>query len=83
MAPTLPPPQNANTSVAQLWHKPLANGDVAVVLFNRGERPLPGWKFAFADVGLTKKGSASVRDLWAHTDNGTHIAGGGEQGGLS
>ncbi|WP_245620521.1 hypothetical protein [Cryptosporangium arvum] len=40
----------------RLWTKPLANGDTAVVLLNRGEAP--------KTVTTT---AHRIRDLWAHT----------------
>jgi len=52
----------------EIWVKPLANGDLAVALFNRGytaELMSANW------VDLEIKGSRhKVRDLWAHVDRG-------------
>lgn len=59
------PQDIASTIVA----RPLSNGDVAVVLFNRLEEPAQ-LKVSFVDVGLPAEGSASVRDLWLQKDLG-------------
>jgi len=49
------------------WAKPLADGSIAVGLFNRGESENPV-TVNFEDIGI--KGPAGVRDLWAHKDVG-------------
>jgi alpha-galactosidase len=51
----------------EVWAKPLEGGDMAVALFNRGDRAelmLAKW----FDLGLS--GKHTVRDLWAHADRG-------------
>ncbi len=51
----------------EVWAKPLASGDYAVAIFNRGTTEAHGeveWK----DIGW--KGKHQVRDLWAHADRG-------------
>lgn len=51
----------------ELWAKPLDGGDLAVALFNRGDKAelmIAKWNA----LGLS--GSHKVRDLWAHTDRG-------------
>jgi alpha-galactosidase len=53
----------------EVWSKPLADGSVAVGLFNRGgasAKVTAKW----ADVGVGA-GSHAVRDLWKHEDVGT------------
>ena len=62
-------------SACQLWSKPLVDGGVGVVLFNRGETAVHDWAFALADVGLKPTAAVAVRDLWAHADNATSAAG--------
>jgi alpha-galactosidase len=52
----------------EVWAKPLADGGVAVGLFNRGESSNPV-TVNFKDIGV--KGSAKVRDLWSHKDLGS------------
>ena len=52
----------------EVWQKPLANGDIAVGLFNRGESPQTvtvAWKC----LGIA--GDWNVRDLWAHKKLGS------------
>jgi alpha-galactosidase len=52
----------------EVWARPLADGGHAVGLFNRGEataKVTAKW----SDIGV--KGAHKVRDLWAHTDQGT------------
>jgi hypothetical protein len=48
---------------AEVWVKPLQNGDKAVGLFNRSEKPMDV-EVLWSEAGLT--GSHLVRDLWAH-----------------
>jgi alpha-galactosidase len=51
----------------EVWAKPLAHGDWAVGLFNRGETPatvLAKW----SDLGIS--GKYKVRDLWEHHELG-------------
>jgi alpha-galactosidase len=51
----------------EVWSRPLADGSIAVCLFNRGAdrtKVAAQW----SDLGI--KGSKSVRDLWAHADAG-------------
>jgi alpha-galactosidase len=52
----------------EVWTRPLADGTVAVALFNRGLKPRDvavAWK----EIGLS--GAQPVRDLWTRTDLGT------------
>ena len=51
----------------EVWAKPLADGSVAVGLFNRGESANPV-TVNFKDVGA--RSSVHVRDLWQHKDLG-------------
>jgi alpha-galactosidase len=51
-----------------VWLKPLSNGAVAVLLFNRGSSPAT--ISASAEQLGTKFTKARVRDLWAHKDKG-------------
>jgi alpha-galactosidase len=55
----------------EVWAKPLADGGIAVGLFNRGESSNPV-TVNFKDIGL--RGSAKVRDLWSHKDLGSFAA---------
>jgi alpha-galactosidase len=53
---------------SEVWLKPLSNGAVAVLLFNRGASPAT--ISASAEQLGTKFTTARVRDLWAHKDKG-------------
>jgi alpha-galactosidase len=52
----------------EVWQKPLADGAIAVALFNRGESA-NSVTVQFADLAI--KGPAHVRDLWQHKDLGS------------
>ncbi len=52
----------------EVWAKPLADGGIAVGLFNRGESGNPVI-IRFKDIGI--EGSAKVRNLWMHKDLGS------------
>ena len=63
----LPPP--AVDIQLQVWVKPLGDGGVAFVAFNRSPRPLTAnvtWEL----LGWNPSVRASLRDLWAHADLG-------------
>lgn len=49
----------------EIWTRSLANGDLAVGLFNRGEAPME-IKIRWADLGLAAP--VRVRDLWARAE---------------
>ncbi len=51
----------------EVWAKPLADGRVAVGLFNRGKEPSPVTA-RWSDLGI--RGKARVRDAWARKDLG-------------
>jgi alpha-galactosidase len=55
----------------QVWAKPLADGSVAVALFNQREGEMDG-SVSWHEIGLNS-GPATVRDLWAHEDVGVHV----------
>ena len=59
----------AQDGANEVWAKPLAGGEWAIGLFNRGPETAKvtvHWK----DLGLS--GKHRVRDLWAHQDRGSH-----------
>jgi alpha-galactosidase len=60
----------ATTGNAQVWTKPLSNGDVAVALFNRGASPQRIATTA-QQAGLKPASSYTVRDLWQHSTTET------------
>ena len=51
----------------EVWMKPLANGEKAVALFNRGNSDYP-MSFHLKDAGFTQP--VHARDLWTHKDVG-------------
>jgi len=53
---------------AEMWMRPLANGDLAVALFNRTEQMVTV-QASWILLGLS--GKHKIRDLWAHTDLGS------------
>ncbi len=58
----------------QVWAKPLADGSVAVALFNQRDGEMGG-SVSWHEIGLGP-GAATVRDLWTreqveHVDDGT------------
>jgi alpha-galactosidase len=52
----------------QVWSKPLRDGSRAVVVLNRSTSP-DSISVSFARVGI-RGDSATVRDLWSHTERG-------------
>ena len=52
----------------EVWARPLADGNEAVGLFNRGESTL---NITFELASISKRHSAKIRDLWEHKDLGT------------
>ena len=61
----LPPPP----IILQIWSKPLANGDVALLAFNRDIK-LTVANFSVAMAGWPTGTSADLYDLWAHAPLG-------------
>ena len=56
----------SHTDSADVWARPLANGDTAVMLLNRGTSPTTISATA-TELGLPNAGAYSVRDLWQHS----------------
>ena len=56
----------------QAWAKPLADGSVGVVVFNRGSTPR-SVEVTWSMLGLPAATVGAVRDLWAHADRGDHV----------
>jgi alpha-galactosidase len=59
--------QVSDRSIAHIWSKPLADGTIAVGLFNTGDTD-QRLRVTLSDLGLT--GPQPVRDLWLHQDLG-------------
>jgi alpha-galactosidase len=51
----------------EIWVKPLADGGKALLLFNRGSRPVR-IRATNEQLGVPANFSGKVRDLWAHKD---------------
>jgi len=62
----LPPPP----IILQVWTKPLSNGDVALLAFNRDTFPVIA-NLSLAMMGWDTSASASLYDVWAHKSIGT------------
>jgi alpha-galactosidase len=63
----LAPAARLRAGSAQLWVKPLANGDVAVVLYNADDAKTQDVAVAWSEIGGKWAGATvSVFDLWAH-----------------
>ena len=58
----------------QVWAKPMADGTVAAVAFNRSPAPLLA-NLSWAVLGLPPGRSARARDLWAHAEIGVFADG--------
>jgi alpha-galactosidase len=59
-----------NPAGTQVWTKPLAGGDVAVALLNRGTTP-QAISTTAGQIGLSQSGAYALRDLWQHTTTET------------
>jgi len=55
----------------EIFMKPLANNEIAVVMFNRGGGSA-GMTVNWSDLGLLPGENMLVRDLWEHADKGTY-----------
>ena len=65
-------PQDVSVNITlQAWAKTLADGSVAVVAFNRGDKAV-SMNVTWSMIGLADTEVASVRDLWAHAEMGKH-----------
>jgi alpha-galactosidase len=53
-----------------VWSRKLSDGSIAVALYNEGDTPR-SIGTTFTALGWPSSTKATVRDLWAHTDNGT------------
>jgi alpha-galactosidase len=62
----------AMSGQTEVWSKPMQDGSVAVVLFNRGSTPL-SVSINWSTIGVN--GRSLVRDLWAHDDKGSFDSG--------
>lgn len=60
------------TTGGQLWSRPLADGDLCVILFNSGQEDNTTVAVSWSELGMGWSASQEVhvRDLWAHEDVG-------------
>lgn len=56
------------TSGAQVWSKPLQNGDVAVILYNSGNHRTLDIEVTWEMLGWSADSTVTMRDLWEHAD---------------
>ncbi|RYH09524.1 hypothetical protein EON65_40120 [archaeon] len=55
----------------QVWTRPLANGDQAVVLFNANNDTALSVGFTWEEIGVAADKPMALRDLWNQKDLGT------------
>ena len=55
----------------EVWTKPLADGGVAVLLFNPADVGEASIGFTMGDVGLSDGRPTTIRDLWSHNETRT------------
>merc|ERR1712224_32438 len=67
--------RSSPNSTTQVWARKMANGDVAVALYNRGDSTQQGTAAditcEFAMPGIDLQGEVSVFDIWAKKTIGT------------
>lgn len=54
-----------------LWARMLSDGSAAVAFYNQGDRAATLGPVSFSSLGWPAGTTASVRDLWAHSDLGS------------
>eukprot|EP01133_Synstelium_polycarpum_P005623 gene5623-6486_t len=63
--------RSINSGLQQIWARPLADGSIAVVLFNADDSPAD-IVLQWSDVWTSSFTELVVRDLWARSNNGTY-----------
>ena len=73
---------NCGGEIAETWAKPLADGSIAVGMFNLGQRIHRRVSVAWESIGINHQRECMVRDLWKQEDLGimrgdfsTHVDG--------
>jgi len=61
----------SSSGSSQLWSGPLANGNVALILFNRGAAAANISVQWTEHLGMNPDTTVNIRDLWAHKDLGS------------
>jgi len=54
-----------NDTTWAIFTKPLANGDIAVAILNKADRPMQAG-IRWSDLGLAANGAYEIRDVWTH-----------------
>ena len=62
------------TNGEQLWARPLANGDKAIILYNSGTKTI-GAGLAWSEIGWAATDNVTVRDLWQKKTLGSFVGG--------
>lgn len=63
------------TTGGQLWSRPLANGDICVILYNSGQNDNTTVSVSWTELGWEASDEVYIRDLWAHADVGVVTGG--------
>jgi len=61
----------STSGTSEVWAGPLANGDIGVILFNRGASSANITITWTVDLGMNPNTNINIRDLWAHKDLGS------------
>jgi alpha-galactosidase len=67
----IPAQRIRKTDADELWTRELADGSLCVVLLQKTQSTQPV-QFTWEEIGLNPGQTASIRDLWAHTELGAH-----------
>ncbi len=62
-----------NTAGAQVWSRPLSNGDLAVVFYNSHSLVPAKVAVSWEELHLPSSTSLHVRDIWAATNDGPAV----------
>jgi alpha-galactosidase len=62
-----------NSTNTQLWMKPLSNGDIAVILYNKDDSASRNITAQWSAIGWPAGSTATVYDLWAHASLGNIV----------
>lgn len=64
-----------NSDGTQVWMKPLANGDLALICFNSHDLLPLRCSISWAQLGLPSTASLALRDIWQQKDLGSFTGG--------
>lgn len=57
-----------STTGGQVWSRPLSNGDLAVILYNSGNKNAVSVSVSWSELGWQDSDLISIRDLWQRAD---------------